>query len=97
MYCIFVAEQYDNGSFNKAQIMNSAFKEITTNYNAYGHPADVDKHGRRRPFDCFVFHDVDMLMENDHNLYMCEKFPKHLSPCEFVVVVVVVALLSRRA
>lgn len=80
MYCIFVAEQYDNGSFNKAQIMNSAFKEITTNYNAYGHPADVDKHGRRRPFDCFVFHDVDMLMENDHNLYMCEKFPKHLSP-----------------
>jgi len=81
MYCIFVAEQFDDGSFNKAQIMNAAFKEITTNFRKYGHPEDVDSMtGGRRGFDCFVFHDVDMLVENDKNIYMCEDDPKHMSP-----------------
>lgn len=30
-------------------------------------------------FDCFVFHDVDLLPENDKNLYGCGIVPKHLS------------------
>jgi len=80
LYCIFVAEQYDNRSFNKAQIMNAAFEEITSNYKTYGHPLDLDHQKTLQPFDCFVFHDVDMLMENDHNLYMCQENPVHLSP-----------------
>lgn len=30
-------------------------------------------------FDCFVFHDVDLLPENDKNLYCCGADPRHLS------------------
>ena len=32
-------------------------------------------------FDCFVFHDVDLLPEDDRNSYSCpeEGFPRHLS------------------
>ena len=31
-------------------------------------------------FDCFVFHDVDLIPENDKNLYACDKDARHLSP-----------------
>jgi len=76
-YCIFVAEQYDDGVFNKARIMNAAFVYITKLYD----------------FDCFIFHDVDMLLENDLNVYRCGKFPKHLSPGKLCFVGYVDSLL----
>jgi hypothetical protein len=32
-------------------------------------------------FDCFIFHDVDMIPENDYNVYECDRNgPRHLSP-----------------
>nr|CAB3224890.1 beta-1,4-galactosyltransferase 2-like [Phallusia mammillata] len=31
-------------------------------------------------YDCIVFHDVDMIPENDMNMYMCGNQPRHLSP-----------------
>ena len=31
------------------------------------------------PFDCYVFHDVDQIMENDKNLHKCRNRPMHLS------------------
>jgi hypothetical protein len=32
-------------------------------------------------FDCFIFHDVDMIPENDYNVYECDRHgPRHLSP-----------------
>ena len=32
-------------------------------------------------FDCFIFHDVDLLPENDRNAYECDTGgPRHLSP-----------------
>jgi hypothetical protein len=36
---------------------------------------------RLRSFDCFVFHDVDLLPEDDHNSYACPEAgePRHLS------------------
>ncbi|CAK8688492.1 unnamed protein product [Clavelina lepadiformis] len=73
MYCVFVAEQFDNGVFNKARVMNAAYLEIMRNWQKHRDP-----HGRL--FDCFVFHDVDMLSEDDRNLYLCGKSPKHMSP-----------------
>ena len=36
---------------------------------------------KRTTFDCFLFHDVDLLPENDHNIYECDmKNPRHLAP-----------------
>ena len=30
-------------------------------------------------YDCFVFHDVDLLPEDDRNLYTCPEQPRHMS------------------
>ena len=54
---VVVAEQNDNDEFNKAQLMNSAFKYVTKHYPE---------------FDCFAFHDVDTLSEDDRALYRCD-------------------------
>jgi len=64
-YCVFVVEQFDDGRFNKGLLMNSGFLEIQ---KTFGH------------FDCFVFHDVDMIPEDDRNIFLCQENPVHLSP-----------------
>ena len=30
-------------------------------------------------YDCFIFHDVDLIPENDRNLYYCDDQARHLS------------------
>ena len=30
-------------------------------------------------WDCLVFHDVDLLAEDDRNLYSCPRLPRHMS------------------
>ncbi|CAI9533605.1 unnamed protein product [Staurois parvus] len=30
-------------------------------------------------WDCLFFHDVDLIPEDDRNLYTCDRFPKHAS------------------
>lgn len=30
-------------------------------------------------YDCFIFHDVDMIPENNKNLYLCDDHARHLS------------------
>ena len=30
-------------------------------------------------WQCFCLHDVDLILENDRNLYTCPERPKHLS------------------
>ena len=32
----------------------------------------------RDQFDCFIFHDVDMIPEGDLNFYGCYKTPRHI-------------------
>jgi hypothetical protein len=34
---------------------------------------------KRGKFDCFIFHDVDLIPENDYNLYNCPVQPRHMS------------------
>lgn len=63
---IYVLDQYDDQTtFNKAKLFNSGVLE-----------AKKDK-----PWDCFVFHDVDLLLKNQSILYQCESDgnPLHLS------------------
>ena len=64
-YRIFVVEPTIplNVSFNKGRVMNSAYLEALK----------VDK------YDCIIFHDVDLLPEDDRNIYSCSSRPKHLS------------------
>ncbi|XP_052807475.1 beta-1,4-N-acetylgalactosaminyltransferase bre-4-like [Mya arenaria] len=61
---IFVAEQYGNQAFNKGRVMNAAFLEVS----------------KMSDFDCFIFHDVDLIPEDDRITYLCDDRPKHMSP-----------------
>jgi len=64
-FTIFVAEQEGNGTFNKGQLMNTAYKWAI----------------KQNMFDCFVFHDVDMIAEETQNIYHCkENAAYNLSP-----------------
>ncbi|KRT85416.1 hypothetical protein AMK59_1947, partial [Oryctes borbonicus] len=62
-YTIFIIEQDGNAAFNRALLMNIGYKEAL----------------KIRDFDCFIFHDVDLLPEDDRNLYNCPTQPRHMS------------------
>ncbi|CAF1651326.1 unnamed protein product [Rotaria magnacalcarata] len=62
-YKIYVSEQTGNGTYNKAVLMNAAFIYASSEYD----------------FQCFVFHDVDLIPEDDRNMYSCPIFPRHMS------------------
>ncbi|XP_052260598.1 beta-1,4-N-acetylgalactosaminyltransferase bre-4-like isoform X2 [Dreissena polymorpha] len=60
---IFVVEQFGSAVFNKGRLMNAGF------FEAFG----------RSLFDCYIFHDVDLVPETDMSVYTCEEWPKHIS------------------
>jgi hypothetical protein len=62
-YQIFVVEQAGSETFNKGRLYNIGVVEAL----------------KLDTFDCFVFHDVDMLPEHDGNLYYCDQHAHHLS------------------
>lgn len=62
-YAIIVVEQIANQTFNRAKLMNVGFAEAMKLY----------------PWECFIFHDVDLLPEDDRNLYSCPTLPRHMS------------------
>ncbi|XP_054708063.1 beta-1,4-N-acetylgalactosaminyltransferase bre-4-like isoform X1 [Uloborus diversus] len=62
-YRIYVVEQFGNDTFNKGVLMNAGVREAL----------------RDSDFQCFVFHDVDMIPEDDRNVYSCPPMPRHLS------------------
>ncbi|XP_024121538.1 beta-1,4-galactosyltransferase 4 [Oryzias melastigma] len=61
-YAIYIIQQTSDATFNRAKLLNIGYLEALKDFN----------------WDCFVFHDVDLVPENDHNLYICDKHPKHL-------------------
>ncbi|KAM8927027.1 beta-1,4-galactosyltransferase 3-like [Pelodytes ibericus] len=62
-YGIYIIHQAGNYTFNRAKLLNVGFKEAMK---------DED-------WDCMFFHDVDLIPEDDRNLYTCDKYPKHAS------------------
>ncbi|PAV81310.1 hypothetical protein WR25_09311 [Diploscapter pachys] len=62
-YVILVVEPIANQTFNRAKLMNIGYSEGLKLY----------------PFQCFIFHDVDLLPEDDRNLYSCPVQPRHMS------------------
>ncbi|KAF2345003.1 Galactosyltransferase N-terminal, partial [Trinorchestia longiramus] len=61
-YTIFIVEQTKGSLFNRAKLLNVGFLTAT----------------QTTTYDCVVFHDVDMLPEDDHHLYHCSTMPRHL-------------------
>ncbi|XP_054267667.1 beta-1,4-N-acetylgalactosaminyltransferase bre-4-like [Macrosteles quadrilineatus] len=62
-YGIFIIEQAGEGPFNRAMLFNVGFLEAL----------------KVRDFDCFIFHDVDLIPEDDRNFYTCPEQPRHMS------------------
>ncbi|XP_069492029.1 beta-1,4-galactosyltransferase 4 [Ambystoma mexicanum] len=61
-YGIYVIHQAGEAKFNRAKLLNVGYLEALKEHN----------------WDCFIFHDVDLVPENDFNLYLCDNEPKHL-------------------
>ncbi|XP_008307071.1 beta-1,4-galactosyltransferase 3-like [Cynoglossus semilaevis] len=62
-YGIYVINQAGNYSFNRAKLMNVGFWEAML----------------EETWDCVFFHDVDLIPEDDRNIYICDDNPKHAS------------------
>ncbi|XP_042640728.1 beta-1,4-galactosyltransferase 3-like isoform X2 [Tyto alba] len=63
-YGIYVVHQAGNSTFNRAKLLNVGVKEAL----------------KDEEWDCLFLHDVDLIPENDHNLYTCDPWnPKHVS------------------
>ena len=63
-YGIYVVEPKAKLIFNRALLMNIGFNEAL----------------KEDSWNCFVFHDVDLLPENDTNIYGCDRdFPKQMA------------------
>lgn len=61
-YCVVLFVKAGDATFNRAKLLNVGYLEALKDYN----------------WECFIFHDVDLVPENDHNLYVCAHQPKHL-------------------
>nr|XP_023671553.1 beta-1,4-galactosyltransferase 6-like isoform X2 [Paramormyrops kingsleyae] len=59
----YIIEQTGTQPFNRAMLFNVGFKEAMK---------DLD-------WDCFIFHDVDHIPENDRNYYGCGQMPRHFA------------------
>ncbi|KAI3378951.1 hypothetical protein SNEBB_009060 [Seison nebaliae] len=63
-YSIVLVEQMAGSLFNRGMLFNIGFIEMK----------------RMDPsINCFIFHDVDLIPEDDRNLYICGKYPRHLT------------------
>lgn len=49
--------------FNRALLMNIGYNEAMKDYD----------------WSCFIFHDVDLVPEDDRNFYACPSYPRHMS------------------
>jgi len=62
-YRIFIIEQTDNSQFNRGKLINVGFNISRELF----------------PYNCFVFHDVDLVPEDDRIDYGCKHSPTHLT------------------
>lgn len=63
VFKLYIIEQHGETTFNRARLLNAGFEIAKKEYN----------------WDCYMFHDVDLVAENDHNLYRChdQGVPQH--------------------
>jgi hypothetical protein len=65
-YRIFLIEQVEPEIFNRGALLNVGFLEAI-------------KHTGEGSFDCFIFHDVDLIPADGHNFYTCSSLPRHMA------------------
>ena len=65
VYGIYVVDQAGLTKFNRALLFNIGYAEAVTDFGDQ--------------WDCFIFHDVDLMPEDDRNLYSCPDLPTHMS------------------
>ena len=53
----------DDYEFNRGKLMNVGFREAL----------------KMHPFNCIVFHDIDLMPEDTRNDYACPHSPRHMS------------------
>jgi len=63
-YGIYIVEPIANVTFNRGLLMNIGFVEALKDDNDW---------------QCFTFHDVDLIPEDDRNFYSCPETPRHMS------------------
>ena len=64
-YGIYLIEPIQNITFNRGLLMNIGFIEsLRLSSNKW---------------DCFIFHDVDLIPEDERNIYSCPDLPRHMS------------------
>uniref|UniRef100_UPI00358ECD4F beta-1,4-galactosyltransferase 4-like isoform X2 n=1 Tax=Myxine glutinosa TaxID=7769 RepID=UPI00358ECD4F len=61
-YTIYVIHQAGDFMFNRAKLLNAGFLEAM----------------KDAAWDCIILHDVDLIPEDDRNLYLCGQQPRHL-------------------
>lgn len=64
-YAIYLIEPEAGLEFNRGLLMNIGFLEALNRTRNY--------------WECFIFHDVDLLPEDERNLYTCADMPRHMS------------------
>lgn len=64
-YGIYIIEQSGDGDFNRAKLLNVGYEVSKTMHD----------------YNCFIFHDVDLIPENDQSIYACQENPYHISRC----------------
>ncbi|CAF0820781.1 unnamed protein product [Didymodactylos carnosus] len=62
-YQIFLVEPHKSITFNRALLFNIGFTEALKDYG----------------WECFIFHDVDLIPQDDRNFYYCPVEPRHMS------------------
>ncbi|XP_073455471.1 beta-1,4-galactosyltransferase 1-like isoform X5 [Aquarana catesbeiana] len=62
-YGVYVVEQIEMSTFNRAKLMNVGFTEASKDYD----------------YNCFIFSDVDIIPMDERNLYRCSQNPKHMA------------------
>ncbi|KAK2184577.1 hypothetical protein NP493_260g04025 [Ridgeia piscesae] len=62
-YGIYIVDQALPTRFNRAMLMNIGYAEASKQAN----------------YSCYIFHDVDLLPEDNRNIYNCPEQPRHMS------------------
>ena len=64
-YGIYLIEPLQNITFNRGLLMNIGYLESLRLSS--------------QKWDCFIFHDVDLIPEDERNIYSCPELPRHMS------------------